>query len=299
MYTVNNYTPEDEKRLQALECSYHVYGREIGDEGTPHLQGCITFQTAYRFRAAVRVLGGHLTVPKVLDQARNYCLKGNDFVVVDHRKKTQRSDLLVVAEAVAAGGKLHMIGREFPSTFIRYHRGIGALMDCYQDCEPRTAKPFVTWIYGDTGSGKTRGVHEAEPSLWTSSADLSTFFNGYRNQVSVLLDDFRGGQCKFSFLLRLLDRYQLTVNVKNGYKEWNPKRIWITCNRDPQGCYPNIDERNMGQLLRRVDEIFEFRFPTESFGELDTVVKTTIKGDSTTEPIPAEAVSSGFILPPQ
>lgn len=44
-YTLNNYTQEEEEQLQAVECTYHVYGHEQGEEGTPHLQGYIAHST--------------------------------------------------------------------------------------------------------------------------------------------------------------------------------------------------------------------------------------------------------------
>jgi len=38
----------------------------------------------------------------------------------------------------------------------------------------------------------------------------------------------------FNFLLRLMDVYPLEVPVKNGFKIWNPKYLFITCPRIPE-----------------------------------------------------------------
>jgi len=54
-FTLNNYTPEDEKLLKDLEKSYVVYGREVGETGTPHLQVVIVFRKSVRFAALKKI----------------------------------------------------------------------------------------------------------------------------------------------------------------------------------------------------------------------------------------------------
>jgi len=78
MYTINNYAESDVMRLKALECTYHVFGKEVGEQGTPHLQGCITFSKTMRFNAVTKLIKGHLIRPKVIEAARNYCMKDSD-----------------------------------------------------------------------------------------------------------------------------------------------------------------------------------------------------------------------------
>lgn len=38
-FTLNNYTKEEEDYLQAFPCTWLVMGKEVGESGTPHLQG--------------------------------------------------------------------------------------------------------------------------------------------------------------------------------------------------------------------------------------------------------------------
>ena len=259
MYTINNYTEEDIERLSALECSYNVFGKEIAPTtGTPHLQGCITFNTTHRFKQAARVLKGNLTIPKVVDQARNYCMKDNDFIIIDRRtRQGKRNDLVELTEYVKKGHTLKETAMEFSSTYVKYHAGILQLTRHMQQDTPRCTKPVVHWYFGGTGLGKTRSVFEAEPELWITSDSL-TYFNGYANQRAVVFDDFRGGFCKFRELLRLLDRYPMVVNIKYGTANWNPDRIYITSNKPPELCYEKPDE-DMQQLVRRIDNIVEFQ----------------------------------------
>lgn len=256
MYTINNYTDEDINRLKSLDCTYHVMGKEVGENGTPHLQGCITLTKTIRFSGASKCIKGHLTVPNDLSAARNYCMKDDDFWVQDNRKQGQRSDLDDVCDFIKAGNSLKDTALKFSSTYVKFHSGILQLTRHTQNTEPRKDKPTVSWYYGSTGTGKTRSVYESEPNLWISGDSLA-YFNGYENQPAVLFDDFRGGFCKFRELLRLLDRYPVTVNIKFGSAEWNPERIYITSNVAPEACYDKNGE-DIQQLVRRIDNIIEF-----------------------------------------
>ena len=119
-------------------------------------------------------------------------------------------------------------------------------------------KPVVTWIYGPTGTGKTRSVIFKEPDLWVSGFNLN-WFDGYIGQPAVLFDDFRGSFCSFQTLLRLTDRYVFPVPVKGGFVDWAPLRIYITSCLHPKDAYPNCDEK-VDQLLRRIDTILHIPF---------------------------------------
>lgn len=261
MYTINNYTESDEKRLQGLDCTFHVYGREVGENGTPHLQGCITFQNSMRFKAASRLLGGHLTVPKVLDHARNYCMKDSDCFLKDNRRQGERTDIAQVSELLLGGASIKEAALKHSAVYVKYPQGFKDIATYAQ--KQRTAKPFVCWFYGPTGVGKTSSVYAIEEpgSVWPSSGDL-TYFNGYDHQKVALFDDFRGGFCKFRFLLRLLDHYPITVNVKHGFRQWNVDRIYITSSKKPSDCY-NLPDEDMGQLLRRIEVIASFSTPMD------------------------------------
>lgn len=258
MYTLNNYSDEDVERLKLLECKYHVIGKEEAPTtGTPHLQGCITFNKTLRYAAARKLIGGHLLCPEVIETARNYCMKDKDFIVIDNRKQRgTRSDLNEVTSFVKEGHTLKETALKFSDTYVKYHGGLLQLTRHMQQDAPRSCKPVVHWYYGATGLGKTRCIFDSEPELWATSDSLQ-YFNGYTNQRAAVFDDFRGGFCKFRELLRLLDRYPLTVNIKYGTANWNPDRIYITSNKAPDECYDKPDE-DMQQLIRRIDNIVEF-----------------------------------------
>ena len=76
-FTLNNYTEEDVVRLQALggEVDYLIAGKEVGTNGTPHLQGLVSFSQRKRLAQVKALLGAkpHLEVCRNLDAADEYC----------------------------------------------------------------------------------------------------------------------------------------------------------------------------------------------------------------------------------
>ncbi|AXQ66479.1 MAG: putative viral replication protein [Persevirus pargotis] len=89
VFTINNYTDDDLQRLAgygrdlaSVDLSYLVYGREVGDSGTPHLQGYCIFVRKLRLRPVRELIGerGHFEVSRGTPaEASTYCKKGGDF----------------------------------------------------------------------------------------------------------------------------------------------------------------------------------------------------------------------------
>lgn len=247
-YTLNNWTPEDLQRFKDFEFSYQVIGKEVGENGTPHLQGFITWKRAYRLSQLKKLVPrAHWEAGKTSD-AQNYCMK-EDYEIIDNRQQGNRSDIDEAIEAMKEGG-LKRLRMEHPKTYIRYHQGMEKLF--YHMKEPRCEKPEVTWIWGPSGAGKTFYVVEKEKDLWISMNTLQWFEN-YVNQEATLFDDFRKDFCTFHMLLRLLDKYPIRVAVKGGSVELTAKRMYITSCYHPEKVYDTRED--LYQLMRRIDHV--------------------------------------------
>jgi hypothetical protein len=93
-FTLNNYTPEEEKALISLGnddtgcLSYLIYGREKGSNGTPHLQGYVEFRSRTRLASAKNKLGiQRIHLERRLGtaaQAAVYCKKDGDYFEVKY-----------------------------------------------------------------------------------------------------------------------------------------------------------------------------------------------------------------------
>uniref|UniRef100_UPI004047F597 hypothetical protein n=1 Tax=Yoonia sp. TaxID=2212373 RepID=UPI004047F597 len=78
-YTVNNYTPANVVDLQAIPCTYHVFGYETGASGTPHLQGTICFAKNVRLSKVLKLIPGHIELTRNKEASILYCKKEGNF----------------------------------------------------------------------------------------------------------------------------------------------------------------------------------------------------------------------------
>lgn len=74
----------------------------------------------------------------------------------------------------------------------------------------------------------------------------------------MIIDDYRADFCKFSELLRLLDRYPYQIQIKGGTRNLLAKRIFITSPKCPLDIWENRTEEELGQLTRRITKITRF-----------------------------------------
>lgn len=84
-FTLNNYTPANVDQLSTPidGVDYIIFGKEVGANGTPHLQGTVCFRKRLRLAQVIRLLGqAHYTVTRCLQSSIDYCKKEGDFTEV-------------------------------------------------------------------------------------------------------------------------------------------------------------------------------------------------------------------------
>jgi len=111
-------------------------------------------------------------------------------------------------------------------------------------------------FWGATGTGKSRRAWEEAGTDAYPKDPRSKFWDGYRSQEHVVVDEFRGG-IDISHLLRWLDRYPVIVEIKGASTVLKAKTLWITSNLEPSLWYPGLDPDTLAALLRRMN-IIEF-----------------------------------------
>lgn len=261
VYTLNNYTQDELDKLRGLGVDdgveYHVHGREVGENGTPHLQGYIEFNRRLRLNQVKELCGARLHLEKrrgTPQQARDYCVKDGDYWekgTISAVSQGSRTDLQATAELIMAGKRIREVAESFPVQFIKYHRGIKALQQ--QIAPRRTWVPEVLVHWGPPDVGKSRTFWDNEPEGWAHTG--TKWFDGYDGQEAVLFDEFDGGWWKITYLLKLLDRYPMDVEVKGGFTSWVPRRIYITSNVPPEEWYPGARAVHMAALRRRLTRV--------------------------------------------
>jgi len=103
------------------------------------------------------------------------------------------------------------------------------------------------------GVGKTRKVFDDETDIYMYPGQ--GWFDGYFGQDIVLFDDFSGSEFKITYLLKLLDRYPMSVPIKGAFVQWVPRKIYITSNLDPDSWYPGAHEEHRAALRRRLKTV--------------------------------------------
>lgn len=264
-FTLNNPSAAETQRVCSTQCTYIVVGREVGEAGTPHLQGYVQFAGQIRLAAVKLALGCdrlHLEVARGTPaQASEYCKKDGDFTEagVMRGPPGRRSDLVRCRDAARAGASLRdLLGDPdwvpTESALKVYSRVVGVF-------QPLSERPVrVFWFHGPTGSGKSRTARDAcdRDDTWVSGCRLD-WFDGYDGQAYALIDDFRPKDVTFSWLLRLLDRYDVRVPVKGSFTTWRPRFIFITCPRSPTDAYGHlVDAEDLAQLERRIERVVAF-----------------------------------------
>lgn len=135
-FTINNYTEDDEQEVANLgedeRVEYLVYGREEGEQGTPHLQGFVYFKSKIRW-STVRFLlpRAHLEQTKgTTEQNIAYCTKDGNYEEFGDRPVShqgRRSDLDRILEwldeFIATNQRApteREVAMQQPKAFLRY-----------------------------------------------------------------------------------------------------------------------------------------------------------------------------------
>lgn len=254
VFTLNN--PETATLPATLPYKFITWQAETGENGTPHLQGYVIFETKKTLTAVKSLLPrAHWEVRKgTHDEAVAYCNK------VDTRsdgpwtygippQPGKRTDLEDVAKLIQTGSTLQQVAEIYPVQFIKYHRGFTALKLALT--KPRSDPPTVIVYYGPTGTGKSHRAQQTDPDpYWLPQGK---WFDNYFGQETCIIDEFYGW-LPYAFLLRLLDRYPMLVETKGGHVQFVSRRIIFTSNKPPWEWYSSSCDS--APLCRRINEIY-------------------------------------------
>lgn len=252
-FTLNNYTNEEQEqlRLLALSCRYLIFGRETGENNTPHLQGFIHFGKPHSFTQAKEALGNRCHIERTKGtayQAAEYCKKEQDFEEFGEKPAKAKTSMYKEAHQLIQehgfkqgvellGWKWHAVGANVMRT-IRlkpHHR---------PDVE-------AYWFVGPTGTGKSRLAHQLLPHAYIKDA-RTKWWHGYEYEYTTIIDDMGPKGISLNHLLKWLDRYKCNVETKGGQMALHCQQFIITSNFMPTDCFPEDDYKNIQALERRL-----------------------------------------------
>lgn len=273
------YTVWTEKREDMVEylldhvqrdekIEYAIFGHEETKDGRKHLQGYVYWTNAVTGKGAQTRLGlshGEFYADAQRGthaQASDYCKKENNLAFVHgeipdpaDRKESAWDYILVMLEDGATDSE---IMRAYPAHFGRCRSGIAAMrMELLAEKVNRFREVKVEYIWGPTGSGKTRGVLEStpDPTDVYRVTDYKHPFDGYRGQKTLLLEEFRSS-LPIEQMLVYLDGYycELPCRYSNKISGWDT--VYIVTNIPFFEQYRSVQENHpetFKALQRRID----------------------------------------------
>jgi hypothetical protein len=294
-FTVNNPTIDDLNQLRAVNSrvKYMVCGLEVGESGTPHIQGYVELTSPMSFEAVKKSIvpsRAHIEERKgSARQAAGYCKKGVhsstdsniDYSTFAFRPMTscdeegdwegfeygslsaqgKRTDLTPATEMISHGSTLQSVAMTHPDVYVRYNRGLRDLRSTYLFPRNLDQAPTVLVLWGETGTGKTRDAltkYSPEITPYVFRPSNGNWWDGYDGQMKVILEEFRGSM-PWADLLGLLDRNEYRAPVKGGFVHIQSDLFIITSPCPPEQWYKQDDRYDkFSQLKRRITKVIHY-----------------------------------------
>lgn len=252
VFTLNNYTDAERALLDGLvESSSHVaflsYGREVGESGTPHLQGHLELTTRMRVPQLKAILGQrvHLEVRRgSFEQAQQYVEKDGVVSTFGERVSKgagKRTDLDELAEEIRGGAEKRVLAETYGKEFIKYSKGIDNYYDLFAVAKYQVCNGPWKWshnflfdksviLWGAAGIGKTEYAKYLLPNaLFVSHMDDLGGFNSHYD--GIIFDDMSFIHLPRTAQIHVLDvdnQRSIHIRYKTATIPAHTKKIFLT-----------------------------------------------------------------------
>lgn len=251
VFTLNNYTDEEVEAVKEWDCKYLIFGKEVGESGTPHLQGYVSFRSQKTLSTMKKKFSDRahweaaMGTPK---QASDYCSKDGDVFekgtrpLSDKEKGQKEADRWEEAYKAVEEGRLEDLPKDLLCNRLKQiEYGVARVKASKRKVEalegPRGT--HHEWHYGVPGSGKTH-YSESQGEFYTFEA--GRFWDEYNDQEIVVFQDVDESQRPYVQTLKnMLDQKPFRAAEKGVKSRMiRPKRVIITSNLHPKEIWPGI-----------------------------------------------------------
>lgn len=173
-----------------------------------------------------------------------------------------RTDIAQLYTMIADGLNNAQIMAENPDLAIHISRMDKIRQDILEERYRDTFRELsVTYIWGHTGTGKTRGVMEREGySNIYRVTDYNHPFDRYTGQPVLLFDEFRSS-LMIGDMLDYLDGYPLALPARYAQRQACFTTVYIISNIDLTDQYRNVQATELATwkaLLRRIHKVVKY-----------------------------------------
>lgn len=247
VFTINNPVQHDKDELAALDCQYLIYGKEVGDLGTPHLQGYVHFHHPVTVRTVSRkITRAFIEIRKgTIDQAIDYCKKDGCFVETGLRpisnkekgeKEKQRWRTIV--EKAEIGDREWLLVNE-PQLYFREMAKFNALITLPRQ---QLEGPLEhEWWYGKTGTGKSWHLNQLYPNHFRKKKNK--WWDGYKGEAIIGIEEWSPeNKMTTDQLKEWADRYPFKAETKGSeLGNIRPMKIIVLSNFTIEECFGHQD----------------------------------------------------------
>lgn len=264
--------------LSTFKLVYWCMSDETGHDGTFHTHIFIASNSPIRASTLQnKFTGVHRDLVKgTCQQNRDYVFKEGKWLngekgTTNHRdsheewgempaeRQGARNDLVDLYDMIKSGMSTYEILETSPQYLMqidKIERVRQIMLEEKHKNDWRTVE--VTYVWGETGTGKTRGVMEKFGySNVFRVTDYEHPFDGYKGQDVILFDEFRSS-LTFTAMLDYLDGYPVELRARYVNKQACYTKVFIVSNMDITDQYPNIqreDPRGWRAFLRRFNTV--------------------------------------------
>ena len=270
-FTINNYTLDTICKLKNVKSIKYIgWAEEIAPTtNTPHLQGLVCFDQVKSFKAASKLIGGHLEIMMGrFEQARDYFAATSEkkpdevkglfefgTLPMDQKAKGLAcQELFAESIKLAKEGKIDEIN---PGIQLRFYNTLKCMhrdeqkKRKYENLDTTKEKTGL-WIWGPTNTGKSHTAREMYPEHYAKDA-ATKWWCDYNHEKQVLIDDFDRKHEYQGYHLKIwADKYPFPAEVKFGaLGKIRPERIVVTSNYHPSTIWS--DKSTLEPILRRFE----------------------------------------------
>jgi len=282
VFTLNNYDDVSQPSdwFEEGSIKYITWQAEVGDSGTPHLQGYLVMKRNVRLSwlKTQYAPSAHWEQRKgTHQQARDYANKDartdGPWTIGTHDEggagNGKRNDIAEMKKFIDGGVTEKQVMDKYYSNWLRYTGSINR----HRMLVGSTQRDFITKtlvLYGPPGTGKSHyalNFCKGKSSYWLprQSGQGQLWWDGYDGQEVVVIDDF-DSSIPYTRMLRLCDKYPYAVQTRGSAKEFTSHYIIITSNKKFDDWYPNIQDKRA--LLRRLQgEFGELRLMDTAYAD--------------------------------
>lgn len=263
---------------------------ETGEQGTYHTHLYMAFRNSVMFDTVrSKFYGAHIEPAKGkhrenrdyirkegkwLDDAKhetNHPETFEEWGELPPDKSRSESQAEQIMQMVMEGKTNAQILREMPTAYSKINYIEQARQTLLQEQHENEWRNLsVTYIWGETGAGKTRSIMELYGYANVYRVmDYAHPFDSYKGQDVILFDEFRS-QLPLSAMLGYLDGYPVELPCRYANKQARFTKVFLVSNIPLEQQYPSVQIEKPGDWAAFRRRIQVVQHKTRDFEELPT-----------------------------